>query len=149
GGMLATLAKQRQAAAITSDQRYAPLEARIAQEALRELPRDATTEERAWAESRLATAGRRAGQAQLAEASEERLKRLRALIDQEEAAREGPLVAAPYAGRRDQGHDRVILVELFTGAECGPCVAADRGFDALGAAYRPTELIALQYHLHI
>lgn len=43
----------------------------------------------------------------------------------------------------------MVLLELFTGAECGPCVAADLAFDALSSAYRPTELITLEYHLHI
>jgi hypothetical protein len=149
GGLLAALAEQRKAAAITTDPSYAPLELRIAQAALRELRRDATTEERAWAESRLATAARQAGQAQLADARQEQLSKLRALIDREKAAGERPLIPERYPGRRDQSHDRVVLMELFTGAECGPCVAADRAFDALGTAYRPTELITLQYHLHI
>ena len=43
----------------------------------------------------------------------------------------------------------MVLLELFTGAECGPCVAADLAFDAVSSAYRPTELITLEYHLHI
>jgi hypothetical protein len=40
-------------------------------------------------------------------------------------------------------------MELFTGSQCPPCVAADVGFDALLKTYEHTELIALQYHLHI
>lgn len=53
----------------------------------------------------------------------------------------------PFAGRKAKS-DRAVLVELFTGAECPPCVAADLAFDALGKSYKPTEVILLQYHLH-
>jgi hypothetical protein len=54
----------------------------------------------------------------------------------------------PFTGRKGLS-DRVVLVELFTGAQCPPCVAADLAFDALGKAYKPTDVILLQYHLHI
>ena len=40
-------------------------------------------------------------------------------------------------------------MELFTGAQCPPCVAADVAFDALLTTYKPAEFIGLQYHLHI
>ncbi|MBL8794740.1 MAG: hypothetical protein JNM56_12605 [Planctomycetia bacterium] len=52
-----------------------------------------------------------------------------------------------FAGRK-MG-DRPVLVELFTGAECPPCVAADLAFDALGKTYQPKDVMLLQYHLHI
>ncbi len=54
----------------------------------------------------------------------------------------------PFAGRKAKS-DRVVLVELFTGAQCPPCVAADLAFDALEKTYKPTEVVLLQYHLHI
>lgn len=41
------------------------------------------------------------------------------------------------------------VVELFTGAQCPPCVAADVAFDALGKSYSHGDLLLLQYHLHI
>ena len=44
---------------------------------------------------------------------------------------------------------RPVLVELFTGAQCGPCVAADMAFDALEKAYGDDQAVLLQYHLHI
>lgn len=60
-----------------------------------------------------------------------------------------PMVAiVKYAGRKGKG-DAAVLVELFTGAECPPCVAADLAFDALGKTYKPSEVILLEYHLHI
>src|SRR5262249_7346341 len=54
----------------------------------------------------------------------------------------------PYKGRKEKS-DRAVLVELFTGAQCPPCVAADLAFDALARAYKPAEVVLLQYHLHI
>jgi hypothetical protein len=42
-----------------------------------------------------------------------------------------------------------VLVELFTGAQCPPCVAADLAFDGAEKTYPPTEVVLLQYHLHI
>jgi hypothetical protein len=44
---------------------------------------------------------------------------------------------------------RPVVLELFTGAQCPPCVAADVGFDALGDTYSHNNVILLQYHLHI
>jgi hypothetical protein len=54
----------------------------------------------------------------------------------------------PFPARKG-GAGRTVLVELFTGAECPPCVAADLAFDALSRAYQPSEVVLLQYHLHI
>jgi thiol-disulfide isomerase/thioredoxin len=44
---------------------------------------------------------------------------------------------------------RPVLVELFTGAACPPCVAADLAFEGLGKTYDPSQVVLLQYHLHI
>lgn len=54
----------------------------------------------------------------------------------------------PFAGRKGKS-SRVTLVELFTGAECPPCVAADAAFDAAIQAFKPTDAVFLEYHLHI
>jgi hypothetical protein len=54
----------------------------------------------------------------------------------------------PYAGRKGKS-DRAVLVELFTGTQCPPCVAADLAFEALDKTYKPSEVVLLQYHLHI
>jgi hypothetical protein len=59
-----------------------------------------------------------------------------------------PFTPDKFGGRKDKS-DRAVLVELFTGAQCPPCVAADLAFDALGKAYSPKEVVLLQYHLHI
>jgi hypothetical protein len=51
----------------------------------------------------------------------------------------------PYSGKANQ----TVLVELFTGAHCKPCAAADLGFDALGKAFKGNEVVLLQYHRHV
>jgi hypothetical protein len=43
----------------------------------------------------------------------------------------------------------VLLLELFTGTQCPPCVAADIACDALAESYSPKEVVLLEYHLHI
>ena len=45
--------------------------------------------------------------------------------------------------------NRVALAELFTGSGCGPCVAADLGFDGLLERYSRKDLVVLIYHLHV
>jgi tetratricopeptide (TPR) repeat protein len=47
------------------------------------------------------------------------------------------------------GSGKMILAELFTGAECGPCVASDIAFDALREFYPGSDLSILEYHVHI
>jgi hypothetical protein len=60
-----------------------------------------------------------------------------------------PLVkTTPFPGRKAKS-ERTVLVELFTGAQCPPCVAADVAFDALEKTFKPTEAVLLQYHEHI
>lgn len=44
---------------------------------------------------------------------------------------------------------RVVLVEMFTGAGCPPCVAADLAFDAALERYDRRDLAVIVYHLHI
>src|SRR5262249_50650767 len=59
-----------------------------------------------------------------------------------------PFKPDKFTGRKGKS-ERVVLVELFTGAQCPPCVAADLAFDSLERTYKPTEVVLLQYHLHI
>jgi hypothetical protein len=54
----------------------------------------------------------------------------------------------PFKGRKKKS-ERVVLVELFTGAQCPPCVAADLAFDAVMKTYKPADVVLLQYHTHI
>ena len=44
---------------------------------------------------------------------------------------------------------RAVLVELFTGAMCPPCVAADVGCDGLTQLYDRDEVVVVQWHLPV
>lgn len=45
--------------------------------------------------------------------------------------------------------DHSVLIELFTGAQCPPCVAADLSLSVISAEYKPTDVIVLRYHQHV
>ena len=79
---------------------------------------------------------------------EGRLVKLEARDYAEYSKKNPPFKAEDFKGRKKKS-DRVVLVELFTGAECPPCVAVDLAFDAMQATYKPTEAIFLQYHMHV
>jgi hypothetical protein len=59
-----------------------------------------------------------------------------------------PQIDAPHHPGRPAG-GRAVLVELFTGAQCPPCVASDLAFEKSVEVYRPEDVVFLQYHLHI
>lgn len=77
-----------------------------------------------------------------------RRDRLDATLDEAYLAKMPPFKGTPFAGRKGDSN-RVVVMELFTGAQCPPCVAADVAFDVLEKTYKPTDLVLLQYHLHI
>jgi hypothetical protein len=78
----------------------------------------------------------------------EQAKQVDAKLDKLYLAKVPPFKPAPFEARKKKS-DRVAVLELFTGAQCPPCVAADVAFDALLKSYKPTELVLVQYHLHI
>jgi hypothetical protein len=45
--------------------------------------------------------------------------------------------------------NRVVLAEVFTGAACGPCLAADLAFEAALERYSTKEFVVLMYHVPI
>ena len=53
------------------------------------------------------------------------------------------------APKRPHSTGKIVLAELFTGAECGPCAGADAAFDALSEYYPRSELAIVEYHEHI
>jgi len=54
------------------------------------------------------------------------------------------------AGRFEGDHSGPALVaELFTGAQCGPCQAADYAFDGLIARFPESTVNVLEYHIHV
>jgi hypothetical protein len=96
----------------------------------------------------LAQALSKAGKADQAKALEKRLAKLEEQLDEEFEKRAIPfkLDAPP---RRRRTSERVVLLELFTGAQCPPCVAADIAFDAVRKTCKSSEVVLLQYHLHV
>lgn len=68
--------------------------------------------------------------------------------DFEDYVKKAPFKPEVFEGRKGKS-DRTVLVELFTGAECPPCVAADVAFDALEKTYKPADVVLLQYHIHV
>ena len=49
----------------------------------------------------------------------------------------------------DKRSDRVVLLEMFTGSGCPPCVSADLAMDAVMERYSSKEIIAIAYHQNI
>jgi hypothetical protein len=88
------------------------------------------------------------GKTELARQCEAKLANLEVALDKEYLAKVPPFKPKAFEGRKSKS-DRVAVMELFTGAQCPPCVAADVAFDALQKAYQPTELVLIQYHMHI
>jgi hypothetical protein len=112
------------------------------------LPKSSPAENRVRAALRLAAIAKLVGKADVAAEAEERAAKLDKDLD-EEYHKTVPPFKPEVASRKDKDSNRVVLLELFTGAQCPPCVAADVAFDALIHSYQPTDLVTLQYHLHI
>jgi tetratricopeptide (TPR) repeat protein len=53
----------------------------------------------------------------------------------------------PYVASRPT--DRLVLLELFTGTACHPCIAADVAFEAILDRYPPAAIVPLAYHVHV
>jgi hypothetical protein len=76
----------------------------------------------------------------------ERLQALEQALDAAFLKKAIPFDVEPLTRKGDG--DRMALVELFTGAHCPPCIAADIAFDALLKARRGGDVALLQYHIH-
>src|SRR5262249_22902479 len=74
--------------------------------------------------------------------------KLEAQADEEYLKKMPPFKVEPFPGRKGKS-TRTLLVELFTGTQCRPCVGADIAFDGLGKAYKTSDVVLLQYHVHV
>ncbi|MBS0262671.1 MAG: hypothetical protein JSS02_12025 [Planctomycetes bacterium] len=128
---------------------YSALGLELAEQNRKELKADASLEQQANALQALARAARAAEKDELAATTEKELVLIDAKLDEEYHQKVPPFAPEKFEGRSNPEHNRVVVFELFTGAQCPPCVAADVAFDAILSTYQHTELIALQYHLHI
>lgn len=97
----------------------------------------------------LAAAQKSSGKADLAKATLAAVEKLEVVADAEYKKTMPPFKPEKFAGRKDKEANRVAVFEMFTGAQCPPCVAADLAFDALEGAYSPKDLVLIQYHMHI
>lgn len=148
GPRLANDTRIQLAEILTANPELKELALELANKAQSSLGSSATTEEIVRVKKILLPALKANGKSQDAKGVEEQLAKLETILDNEYTKNVPPFKPEKFAGRKEKG-DRKIVMELFTGAQCPPCVAADVAFDALSKAYQPSELILLQYHLHI
>jgi hypothetical protein len=52
-----------------------------------------------------------------------------------------------FAGRKNKG-DRTLLLEIFAGTGCRPCVAASLAANAVQKTYKPTDVVVIEYPVH-
>ncbi|WP_422928805.1 hypothetical protein [Singulisphaera sp. PoT] len=133
--------------ALAGQKANAALALEVGLKAEKALEPEASTETRADLWQGIAAAAKLAGNKEMTAEAEAKVLAYDARLDEEYHKTHPPFKPEAFAGRKEG--DRVVLLELFTGSECPPCVAADVAFDAVNLAYKPTEVVTLQYHLHI
>jgi hypothetical protein len=110
----------------------------------KQLPADAPPGERIAVLKPLKLALRQANRENELREVSEQVEKLEKPLDDEYLKNAVPFKVEPFT-RRGPAR-RVVLVELFTGVQCGPCVAADIAFDAALKAYQSRDANLLQYH---
>ncbi|MFM7317037.1 MAG: hypothetical protein ACKO5E_08815 [bacterium] len=118
----------------------------LAQDVDKSLTEEANIEEKAEVAAILAETARTLGKTDLANSVQKRLDTYETKLDENYHKTVPPFKPTKVAEKKDA---RPVVLELFTGAQCPPCVAADVGFDALADTYSHNNVILLQYHLHI
>jgi hypothetical protein len=132
---------------LTASKKAPALAVAYARQVEKALPENATATQQVAALKTLLSALKQTDQQADIKTVGERLAKLEKVLDAEYLKD-----AVPFPTRslqRDGTGTRVALVELFTGAQCPPCVAADVAFDAALKTYQPQDVVLLQYHLHI
>jgi hypothetical protein len=149
----------RTADILSKQEGFAPIALAYAQRAERLLePKDpARTKQRVL--SVLAKSLEKSGKADEAKEVQARVAKLDTELKADQAKSEAqadadylkkmpPFKPEVFAGRKAKS-TRAVLVELFTGTQCPPCVAADLAFDGLTKTYKPADVVLLQYHVHV
>lgn len=137
------------AQALGNSRELAAMAVSQAQEAVKSLHEGTSAGKQARAWQAMVAAATAAGQNDLVSQAEAMLAKLEAQLDAEYLAKVPPFKPEKFSGRKQSENNRVVVMELFTGTQCPPCVAADVAFDALLKTYEADTLVALQYHLHI
>jgi hypothetical protein len=130
---------------LAARQAYAALAEEMIQAELKTLGADGSAEKQMRLMNVLAGSLRKQGKKDEAAKVQARIDVLE-VAGHEENEKAG-LGFAPEKGPAAKGN-RAVLVELFTGASCPPCVGADLAFEGLAKTYG-RDVILLQYHLHI
>jgi hypothetical protein len=133
---------------LTGKRPYAEIALALATEREKALGAGAEREARAEVARALSIAAGLAGKADVAAEARARADRLDRELDADYSRRVPPFRPEAFA-RKDGRSDRVVLMELFTGAQGPPCAAAEAAFDALILSYEPTELVPIQYHVPV
>ena len=136
------------AAALLGHDDFASLALVYARQAERALTPKASASDQVRILTLLTRSLAKVGKSDEAKSLEVRLAKLDELLDREYLAKMPPFKGTAFAGRKSKS-ERTVFFELFTGATCPPCVAADLAFDVLQKTYKPAELVLIQYHLHI
>jgi hypothetical protein len=127
---------------------YAMVAADTARKAVSLMDAKAPLDARLQALSALGTALGQAGQQGQVKEVQARIDKLEVQAYDAYEAKAQSFKVTKFPGRKAKSN-RAVLLELFTGAQCPPCVAADLAFDAIPRAYDPAEVVLLQYHLHV
>ncbi len=77
------------------------------------------------------------------------LEQLHARLDTALLSRQELVAAGRYERSDEEGPRRTVLAELFTGSQCGPCVASDLALESLLRRYDHETLVLVQYHVHM
>jgi hypothetical protein len=140
-------ATQQAAKRLAASEKLAGLAVELAQRAEKALDKNTPTETQIAVLTTLKTALQKAGKTVEVKELAPKIATLNDQLDQEFLKNAVPF-KTEAAARKGKG-ERVVLFELFTGAQCPPCVAADVAFDGLLRSFKPSEVVFLQYHLHI
>jgi hypothetical protein len=134
--------------ALLTAESYPTVAVATAQKTVRLMDIKAPPEARLRVLTALGMALKQAGQTDQAKQVEARLEQLELKSYQDYQASALDFKVAKFPGRKSKSN-RAVLFELFTGAQCPPCAAADLAFDAMAKAYDTKEVVLLQYHVHI
>jgi hypothetical protein len=136
------------ASALVKQDSFAPLALEYARQAEGGLTAKSPASDQVRVLTIVRDALKKTGKADEATKLDLRINKLEGILDREYSAKMPGFKGDPFAGRKSKS-DRAVFMELFTGASCPPCVAADLAFDVLQKTYKPSELVLIQYHMHI
>jgi hypothetical protein len=136
------------AGALSRGEKVSPLALEYARQAEKALTKDDSPATSVAVLKTLVTALKKSGKADEAKTYAASLAKLDKQLDEEFEKNAIPFKPEAPAGRKAKS-TRVAVVELFTGAQCPPCVSADIAFDAAVKQYKPADTVFLEYHLHI